>query len=163
MRLFKSKLCQVSGSIHTQCDYHTYLCSFLHWKSRSKSKSFYLRILRKDKKKYAFVLENYLQIIYLSISCMMVRNIGQNNEDLMNISLKIFSAHFSKNCCPNLRQPYWYSFPSENSHNQPMNFFSVKINGVGMNWIESSNFFLKNSKFLWKIHQKIRKNPETHR
>jgi hypothetical protein len=28
-------------------------------------------------KKYAFVLENYLQMKYPSISCMMIRNIGE--------------------------------------------------------------------------------------
>jgi hypothetical protein len=32
---------------------------------------------------YAFVLENYLQMIYPSFLCMMIRNIGQNNGYLM--------------------------------------------------------------------------------
>ncbi len=40
-----------------------------------------LRILRK-KKIYAFVLENYLQMIYPSFLCM-IRNIGQNNGYFM--------------------------------------------------------------------------------
>ncbi len=34
-------------------------------------------------KKYAFVLENYLQMIYPSFLCMMIRNVGQNNGYLM--------------------------------------------------------------------------------
>jgi hypothetical protein len=85
MRLFETYVILsrlVPGSIYTYTNVtitHMYAVFYI---GNQDLNLFFLRILGKDKK-YAFVLENYLQMIYPSFLCMMIRNVGQNNGYLM--------------------------------------------------------------------------------